>query len=227
MSDSSMSSAAVQREGFVFDLLRGIAAFTASPLVQDLARTAGDHPAAALDHAFNHKQVACKLWLRDALLETLGPRHGRVWILGGWYAVLAAMLLDDRRLSFDEIVSIDLDPDCAPVALTLNRRHAREDRFRAQTADMYALDYAPGEAAADIIINTSCEHIPDLPAWLARLGPGRTVVLQSNDYFDEPEHVAAVADLEAFIAQAGLSTMHYAGSLPQKNYTRFMLIGQT
>ena len=39
---------------------------------------------------------------------------------------------------------------------------------------------------ADLIINTSCEHIADLRGWLALLPRGARVMLQSNDYFSEP-----------------------------------------
>lgn len=227
MKKHSGYSAAATRADFVFDLLRGVARYTACALVDDLARAAAEHPQAALDHAFNHKQVASKLWLRDTLLEVLGPRIESVCVLGGWYGVLAAMLLDDPRLEIGCVHSLDLDPACAPVAQTLNGRHAAQGRFTAGTADMYTLDYGSGAGAAGVLVNTSCEHIPDLPGWLRTLGPGRTVVLQSNDYFAEPEHVAAVESLDAFAAQAALAVVHFAGSLAQRHYTRFMLIGRT
>ncbi len=210
---------------YLHDLLRGVAAYTASPLVAALAATAARHPEAALDLAFNHKQIACKTWLRDALHDTLGPVHGRIWVLGGWYAVLAAVLLDDPRLTIAEIVSVDRDPACAPVAATLNRRAAAEGRFRALSADMNALAYG-GPDGPGLVINTSCEHLADPGAWLARLPAGLPVVLQSNDYFAEAEHVSAVPSLDAFAAQMALSEVRYAGALPLKHYTRFMLIGR-
>ncbi|TCO77540.1 hypothetical protein EV699_12543 [Plasticicumulans lactativorans] len=221
----SLAGAAVLPDDYVYDLLRGIAAYTASPLIADLAETATAHPAAALDNAFNHKQVACKAWLRDALHLTLGPAHPRVWVLGGWYGVMAAMLLDDPRFDLGEIVSVDLDPACAPIARQLNHRAAAAGRFRTRCADMYALDYS-GADAPTLVINTSCEHLPDPRAWLARLPRGLPVALQSNDYFTEPGHVSAVPDLDAFIAQAGLGEVLYAGALRLKKYTRFMLIGR-
>lgn len=86
-----------------FDLTRGIAAYTSSPLIEGLARIIAKHPEADIANAFNHKQVACKMWARDKLLESSGARFGRIWILGGWYGVLAAMLFDDARFEIDEI----------------------------------------------------------------------------------------------------------------------------
>lgn len=205
-----------------FDLARGIAAYSRSPLVAGLARVIAKHPDADVGNAFNHKQVACKMWARDSLYETAGGRFGEVWIVGGWYGVLAGMLLEDDRFSIGLVESSDIDPAVAAVASTLNRLHG--DGFAAVTGDMYALDY--GGRRPDLVVNTSCEHIADLNGWLSLLPEGTRVLLQSNDYFSEPTHIACVASLEAFRAQAGLSVVEFAGSLPQKRYTRFMLIGR-
>ncbi|MGV3548951.1 class I SAM-dependent methyltransferase [Rhizobium sp.] len=204
-----------------FDLMRGVAAYTDSPLMRGLADVLGKHPAADLGNAFNHKQIGSKMWARDALHQALGGRIGNIVLLGGWYGILAAILFDDIRFDIGRITSYDIDPDVGAVAETLNK--AWSDRFSAVTADMYALDYA--SLGADLVINTSCEHIADLRAWLTLLPRGCRVMLQSNDYFSEPTHINCVPDLEAFVEQAQLSTLEFSGSLKMKKYTRFMLIG--
>lgn len=204
-----------------FDLTRGIAAYVASPLVEGLARVIAKHPDADIANAFNHKQVACKMWARDRLVESLGGRFGKIWVVGGWYGVLAAMLFEDRRFDIARIESIDIDPAVGAIATTLNA--SSRDRFAAVTADMYGLDYR-GDSP-DLVVNTSCEHIANLSAWLALLPAGTRVLLQSNDYFSEPTHISCVESLEAFKAQAGLTSLDFAGELPMKKYTRFMLIG--
>lgn len=204
-----------------FDIMRGVAAYTSSPLMRGLSKVIAEHPGADLGTAFNHKQVACKIWARQALFEALGGKFDHIVILGGWYGVLAAMFFDDARFSVDRIDSYDIDPAVEVVANTLNGTW--RDRFRALTGDMYDLRYR--ELAADLVINTSCEHIADLGAWLSLLPRGTRVLLQSNDYFSEPTHVNCVPSLEAFREQASLGTVAFAGSLPMKKYTRFMLIG--
>ena len=103
-----------------YDLVRGIAVYAESPLVGGIARIIARHPQADIANAFNHKQVACKIWARDRLFESLGGRFDRVWILGGWYGVLAAMLFEDSRFEIGAIESIDIDADVAPVAESLN-----------------------------------------------------------------------------------------------------------
>ena len=204
-----------------FDLTRGIAAYCGSALVSGLARVLAKHPDADISNAFNHKQVACKLWARDRLFDTLGGSFTHIVILGGWYGVLAAMLLEDRRFVIGSVESIDIDPTVAAVAGTLNREAG--NRFRATTADMYAIDYA--DLRADLIINTSCEHIADLRAWLALLPKGTNVLLQSNDYFGEPTHINCIQSADAFERLAGLAQLRFSGTLPMRSYNRFMLIG--
>jgi hypothetical protein len=205
-----------------FDLTRGIAAYCGSGLVGGLARVVSKHPEANISNAFNHKQVACKMWARDRLFDSLGGTFRRVAILGGWYGVLAAMLLEDRRFDVGMLESIDIDPAVAAVAETLNR--AAKDRFRAVTADMYAIDYL--SLGADLVVNTSCEHIAHLRRWLDLLPRGTSVLLQSNDYFSEPSHISCVESVAAFAALADLAELHFSGSLPMKKYNRFMLIGK-
>lgn len=204
-----------------FDLMRGVAAYTGSPLMKGLASVLGKYPEADLGNAFNHKQIGSKMWARDSLYQALGGRLGRVVLLGGWYGILAAILFDDSRFEIGQVTSYDIDPAVGTVAETLNK--AWSDRFSAVTADMYALDYAA--LGADLIVNTSCEHIADLRAWLALLPKGSRVMLQSNDYFSEPTHINCVPSLDAFAEQAQLSALDFSGSLKMKKYTRFMLIG--
>lgn len=204
-----------------FDLARGIAAYTRSPLIEGIGRVIAKHQDAHIANAFNHKQVACKVWARDTLFEVAGPSYGKIAILGGWYGILGAMLLEDQRFDVAAVDSFDIDPDVEAVARTLNA--AFPDKFHAVTADMYAIDYAA--LAADVVINTSCEHIADLKAWLDRIPAGTRVLLQSNDYFSEPTHINCVASVEEFAKQAALTTVEFAGALPTKKYTRFMLIG--
>ena len=88
--------------------------------------------------------------------------------------MLSALLFEDERYAIDRIVSFDIDPDCEAVAACLNRENARSGRFTARTADMLELDYATDRP--DLIINTSCEHIPDIGAWLDTPEPKDRVV---------------------------------------------------
>jgi hypothetical protein len=205
-----------------FDLTRGIAVYSNSKLVAGLARVIAQHPHAEVGVAFNHKQLASKMWARDRLLASLGGKFQRIWILGGWYGVLAAMLLDDPRFEIETIASIDIDPAVEEICRTLAGEVG--NRFSALTNDMYELDYAAGRP--DLVINTSCEHIIDLKAWLELLPRSTAVLLQSNNYFSEPTHINCKSSLAEFADEAGLAELVFSGELQMKNYTRFMLIGR-
>ncbi|MFO0993912.1 MAG: class I SAM-dependent methyltransferase [Hyphomicrobiales bacterium] len=209
-----------------FDLLRGAAVLTGNDVLLRLARTVSRFPDAELHVAFNHRQVASKVWARDELVRHGPAERARIWIVGGWYGVLSALLFADDRLSISNIESFDIDPAVAAVAESLNEPQVADGRFAARTADMYSLDYSVASAGPDLVINTSCEHIADLPGWLALIPRGTRVLLQSNDYFAESQHVNSQVSLNDFAAVAGLSQVDFAGSLYLRKYTRFMLIGR-
>jgi hypothetical protein len=217
------------RDEYYGDMLEGLAAWFASPQIADLRATVSRFPEPDLGVALNRNQVTSKLWLAENLRESAGPAFGTVTILGGWFGVLGAILLSDRRLAVERVVSVDIDPRCAPVAESLNASQVRAGRFVARTADMRTLDYSPvdGTAAApDLLINTSCEHVLGFAQWYARVPAGQLLVLQSNDYYAIADHVNCVPDLDAFRAQAPLREELFAGEQPHKRYRRFMLIGR-
>lgn len=219
------------REERCRDILEGLATYFASPLVADVLAAVSRHPEPDLGAALNRNQFTSKLWLADALATAAGARFGTVTVLGGWFGVLGAILLADRRLAIGRVVSVDIDPRCAAVACTMNGSHLEGGRFAAVTADMLGWALAgprPGDAAPDLVVNTSCEHLrrPAFDAWYARVPAGHLVALQSNDYVAIDEHVNCVPDLDAFRAQAPLAEVLFAGARPLKKYTRFMLIGR-
>jgi hypothetical protein len=217
------------RDEFYGDILEGLAAWFASPLIADLHATVSRFREPDLGAALNRNQVTSKRWLVDCLHDCAGSAFGTITILGGWFGVLGAMLLADRRLSIGRVVSVDFDPRCAPVAESLNATEVRAGRFTARTADMRTLDYAPAAATPgppDVLINTSCEHVEGFADWYARLPAGQLLVLQSNDYYAIRDHVNCVPDLDAFRAQAPMREERFAAVQPHKRYRRFMLIGR-
>lgn len=211
------------------DILDGLAVLYENPFIRDIRDTVLAYPDSAIGIALNKKQTACKKWLVEELAAACGPDLGRVHILAGWYGLLGAMLLADRRLKVDHLTVLDIDPSCEAVALSLNATHAKANRFSFRRQDIYELDYRSppeGLAAPDVLINTACEHLANFGAWYARLPEGMTLVLQSNDYVAIPEHVNCSESLDAFKRQAPMRELLYAGELTLDKYTRFMLIGR-
>jgi hypothetical protein len=212
---------------FYRDILAGVAVHSGSGFHRDILAALTQHQEPGLAVALNKNQMASKLWLADALFEALGSRLGSVLILGGWMGVLAAVLLHDRRFAIERITSVDIDPRCAPVAQSMNATSERTGRFAAQTADMLDLDYSGADGArADIVVNTSCEHLTEFDRWYGRIPQRQLLVMQSNDYFACREHVNCVPDLATFRERAPLAEVLFAGERRMRRYTRFMLIGR-
>ena len=151
-------------------------------------------------------------------------------VLGGWFGVLAAVLLHDPRFAIGKVESVDIDPHCASIAHVAERDACARGRFAARTADMLEIDYrrpvGGRHGAPTSVVNTSCEHLDEFGRWYDRIPAGQLLVLQSNDYFACREHVNCVPDLAAFRAQAPMREVLFAGERKFRRYVRFMLIGR-
>ena len=179
-------------------------------------------PMRTLD-AFWRGQMRSKEWLIEELRKHKG--NTKMWptidIHGGWVGTLSSMLFQSG-MYINHINSIDIDPECEPIARLMNQLELQSGKFNAVTADMCTF-----RSDADIIINTSCEHITQdqYDLWLTGHPYNSLLVLQSNNY-DIPEHVRIAKDLEEFKQQCHLETILYAGELDLPMYKRFMIIGK-
>ena len=224
----------LKKDQFYKDILDGLSLFYESRFITDIRNTALKFPVSELGNALNRRQTASKLWLLDSLFDCHGAALGKVHVLGGWYGVLSALFIHDPRFEIEQITSFDLDPTCAPVANSLNAINVERGLFESITADIIDIQYARNGVRIntislpfpDILINTSCEHLDNFDDWFDALPGDTLLVLQSNDYFSEPEHINSVSDLAAFKHQAPLSTILFEGALEFDKYTRFMLIGR-
>ena len=175
-------------------------------------------PKRTLD-AFWHGQISSKEWL----IENIKPfviEPFSIDIHGGWVGVLASMMFQSG-LPVTNIPTIDIDPTCEDIATMMNKGEEMVGRFCAVTADMCNL-----RSDADIVINTSCEHITQdqYDLWLSGLQSNSLLVLQSNNY-NIPEHVRTAKDLKEFESQCGIDLL-FSGELELPLYKRFMVIGK-
>ena len=172
--------------------------------------------------AFWRGQLASKEWLIESLTNyvPLKTEPVSIDIHGGWVGVLASMLFQSH-IPIKNIRSIDLDPTCESIATMMNKKEEIAGRFRAVTSDMCVI-----RSDADVVINTSCEHITQdqYDLWLSGMPHNSLIVVQSNNY-DIPEHIRTAGSLEEFKEQSNL-TMIWAGELELPLYTRYMIIGQ-
>jgi hypothetical protein len=169
--------------------------------------------------AFWSGQLKSKQWLIDNLSE-YATMPTTIDIHGGWVGVLASMLFQSK-IPCLHIRSVDIDPTCESIATEMNKLEEIQGRFRAVTSDMCSI-----RSDADIIINTSCEHLTQdqYDYWLTGVPHNSLIVLQSNNY-NIPEHVRTADTLDHFIDQSNLKIWS-AGELDLPLYKRFMVIGR-
>lgn len=169
--------------------------------------------------AFWSGQLKSKEWLITNLRKNVN-KFVSIDIHGGWVGVLASMLFQSD-IYITNIRSVDIDPTCEPIATMMNKKEEMAGKFRAITADMCAI-----RSDADVIINTSCEHITQdqFELWKSGIPYNSLLVLQSNNY-DIPEHVRTAQNLDEFVEQCDLRTVLWTGELELPLYKRFMVIG--
>jgi hypothetical protein len=168
-------------------------------------------------------QVNSKIWLIKKLQETL-PRSiiaANIVIHGGWNGVLSSLLFNSD-MGISCITSVDIDPACEKIARTINKRQEMEGRFFAVTEDMCDHRYD-----ADIVINTSCEHITQeqYEQWLQNVPQDAWVVVQGNDYFELDEHIRCSTDIDDFTRMSKIQPV-LRDTLPLYKYNRYMIIGK-
>jgi hypothetical protein len=168
-------------------------------------------------------QLQSKTWLIEHLEKSSRITNASIVIHGGWNGVLSSMLFNSA-IGIKKIISIDVDPKCAEIANTINKRQEMEGKFKAITVNMCDYVY---EETPDIVINTSCEHISkeQYTRWLTNIPRSSKIILQSNNYFELEEHINCVETLEQFKQQSNLKYIISAEELELPMYKRFMIIG--
>lgn len=177
-----------------------------------------------LRDALSDGQLLSKNWvvevLHDLIEEGKLPVEGkqiRVAILGGWIGTLSLMM-NAWELPV-AITSVDLDERSNRVAEKLNY----DFTFNTMTMNMYDIDYSQ----FDLIINTSSEHIPDIPKWRSQIPEGKIILVQNNDFEEGNGHVSCVRNSNELRKQLKLAEVIYEGTRTFPQYSRFMLIGRT
>lgn len=189
------------------------------------------------DH-FSRGQIKSKLWLMEELRNVVeGNKLGTVVLYGGWYATIAHFFF--KFFSPSTLYSIDLDPNTVEVADNFNIRQGKLNnwQFKAFAQDVNSITYdnegkltlPPDDRLENIpikptvVVNTSCEHMNE--DWFYNLPDGQFVVLQTNNYFTNEQHVNCVSSVNEALVKYKFSEVYFSGELDTQLYKRFMIIG--
>ena len=165
---------------------------------------------------FSSGQIISKEWVIDTLNSLKIIWNQSVVVAGAWYGTLGIML--KQEYPNIALTLLDIDPRCNAY---LQNIIYGDNEIYSVIGDMYEYKYTE-----DIVINTACEHIPNVKGWLDLMPKDTTVVLQSNNFVDGEGHINCVSGIEDFLKQTSLSKVLYSGSLITPMYTRYMIIGK-
>ncbi len=164
---------------------------------------------------FSGGQIRSKLWVLNQLENLPLTNNKKFVIVGDWFGTLGLMI--KQRFPLIDLTMLDIDTRCEKFV-----NNVTHSSIKYLTEDMYKHQYTE-----DIIINTSCEHIPNIRNWLDIIPKGKTVILQSNNYFEGNGHINCVNSIEEFIHQTRLTDIKFSGKLELPIYTRFMIVAKT
>lgn len=174
--------------------------------------------------SFSHGQILSKKWLCEKLEPFLDSEQ-KIAILGGWYNVLAFMLR--VRDNHQHITSFDFDDTCKKIADKINDCWVLEKTIHNVVADVNSLDLSEFQ----VIINTSCEHMPG--HWFDTIGSGTIVCLQSSnlDISTHPWYITNPStSIKSFIDKFPMTNVNFVDVLNIEysnwGYQRFMIIGK-
>lgn len=175
---------------------------------------------------FWESQIKSKLAIIHAIKMLDLQTEGNAFIFGGWYGILACMLSDNFPQLVD-IYSIDIDRDCHMIGQNTKGNDKRIHFWTMNMADFryneyYILPYSPR-----LVINTSTEHVDQdtFNRWRDQLPVNTPIILQGNNFFDNPEHVRCSHNMSEFKQQNPLGRYIYETEIDCGSFTRFMTIG--
>ena len=190
-----------------------------------------------LIESLSPNQIKCKKWLVSELeafvIEEPWREFSRSFPLniehiGGWFGWPLVDFM--KHLPIESYRNVEADPFAVKVFNRYVDFFDPDFDCRAIESDIRDLNPTNSKhGSIRVVINTSCEHMPPLPELLKDRGYIEEKVvffLQSNNLFDEPDHINCVSSCEELIQQSGLTKVYSAGTLDMGHYERYMVVGK-
>lgn len=188
--------------------------------------------------SFSNNQIASKTALLEAVdTHTNIDKESTVTIWGSWYGSILVPMLADR---VKKILCMDLDNE--PLQIAKNRLFPEHKNVDYIAGDVFA-NCKKQYLETNLIINTSCEHMPPMKEW-PWFGPGALkednipgkdpkissncyFAFQSNNMFGIEGHINCVNSIEEFKKQLPeRAEVLYQEEVEDTRGTRYMLVGK-
>ena len=175
-----------------------------------------------LIESLSPNQIVCKKWLVDNLPDF--NKKIRIEIIGSWFGwPLIEMLFNKYDISRIRLYDID------PFACKVTRKYIEIFDYDADFPifEMSYWDQEKEEIGCELLINTSSEHMVETLADHKQNYTSTPIIaLQSNNMFDEPDHINCVESPEELALLNGIKEIYYKGTLNLDSYERYMVIGK-
>lgn len=197
------------------------------------------HQANLNDH-FSRGQMKSKCWLVEQLTKIFDDQKlGTIAHYGGWYATVAQHIF--QKFEVKNYYNLEVDSGCIDIADDFNYEQIAGWQFKSVQQDVGNITWKDDDSfdvkienrsnnlvttnvKPDLIINTSCEHMNE--DWFNNIPTGTVVCLQTNDYFENEQHINCCRDLSDAINKYSMSEVYYSGEIDTHLYKRFMIIGK-
>lgn len=147
-----------------------------------------------------------------------------VVIFGSWYG---SILIPYLAPKVKYITTIDMD-DTA-VRISKNKFFSDFNNINYITSDIFTNCFEKTYNNTNLIINTSCEHMPPMKMWpyWNEISSGTYFAFQSNDMKHIKDHINCVFSIEEFKNQLPLnSEILLTDEISDDRGTRFTIIGR-
>ena len=172
-------------------------------------------------HSVDKNHWEGKEWLAKEFYKHYNNDDGHLYVVGGWYGMMAYQLRKLWPNASMNITSSDMDPMCDFYAWELF--HDQDIAFETMDVNQQ-LDFSKYTA----IINTSCEHMEqeDLIGIIKRKPKDTWICFQTNDYVELDAHINCWPDAQMFADSLDLDYVAYVGTLNLGDFNRYMVIGK-
>ena len=154
--------------------------------------------------------------IRDQLILRT---DSEIVILGGWYgSILIPAFKEVKRITL-------IDKDKKVISIAKNRLFNHYKNVDFITSDVFHNDRTGRIQNADLIINTSCEHMPSMKK--LELDSNAHFAFTSNNMYDIEGHINCVSSIEEFKWQLpDNAKVIKEDRIVDDRGTRFILIGK-
>lgn len=173
--------------------------------------------------SFSNTQYTSKQWLVNTLSQQTKhfKKQPRVLVLGSWYGSYLVPMLKET-INPKLITLTDKSLRSVEIAASLHRES--KDICEFVCLDVEKHEQRLRSFDADIVINTSCEHMYDMSN--LKLSNSKCLyVFQSCDNKNDPGHINTSRSVEEFEMKSGLSEVIFKGTYKYPNKNRFMIMG--